>query len=201
MYSPEVFVRGGLSIAKQRLPVDLLIEGGRRLEGEVFVLPRLSERGGRETLLDLFQLPDSFLPCSTAEGTLLVQRDRVVWARVTSAVDAGVSDLAGAVETPIRLTLAGGLSAAQAEVEGVLRRWPPPDGERVLDTLAGAEAFLPLLQGESTLLVAKRYILTAQEISPAQQAAPRAGRRRGAAKPAAASPRRKGTTPKPARAR
>jgi len=180
MSPPEMFARGGLSIAKQRLAVDLLLEGGRQLRGEVFVLPLLSERGGRETLLDLLQLPESFLPFSTAEGMLLVQRDRVIWARVADPREGGVSDLAGAVETPVTITLAGGLEPAQAVVEGLLRRWPPPGGERVLDTLASEESFLALLQGDSTLLVAKRYIVTAQERRPAAPA--RGGRRRSTPK-------------------
>lgn len=169
MHPPEPIVRSGLSIAKQRLPVDLLLEGGRRVEGEVFVLPLLSERGGRETLLDLLQLPEPFLPCSTRRGMLLVQRQRIIWARVTEPRDAGISELTGAVDTPIALALAGGLAATAATLEGVLRRWPSPGGERLLDTLADPVPFLALQQDEGILLVAKSYIVSAEERPPARR--------------------------------
>jgi hypothetical protein len=157
---------GPLTIAKQRVAVELTFDGGEVMTGDVFLLPLISGRGGRERLIEVLADGDPFMPLAVDEGITLVRRDRIAVARVDNPQDAEIVDEEEAEDLRVVVLCEGGPEGRSVRVEGTLRRWPPPPAsERLSDELNTAHPFLALIDGDGkALLIAKRHIVTVREI-------------------------------------
>lgn len=154
-----------LAIVKQRLPVELVLEGGTIVRGEVFLLPVAPYKGGRQRLIDLLLEDEPFLPVSTARGTVLLRRDRLVLVRVDDPWDADLATGDELDDAPVVLTLASAPSGSEgAQLTGSIRVGRSIEDRRLIDLLNEEHPFVALLQADGTvMLVAKRYLIQVEE--------------------------------------
>jgi hypothetical protein len=147
-----------LKVPKRRVEVELVLAGGEKKHGVVFLSPHAHSHGGPERLSDALNGADSFLPL-LEDGTMtFVRRDGIALARVAADVESG-EDAALPTEFEVRVTLEGGLELA-GRISFVL-----PEGHaRLQDYLNAQEPFLALLEDERVAtLVNRRRILRVVE--------------------------------------
>ncbi len=151
-------------VPKTAVRVDVLLDGGRLVSGEVHAASEPGTPLGRERVLDLLQADEHFLPITGAEGARLVNKNRIVAVRVAEPQDAGIDEVDEIdVHALIEVRLAR-VPEERSLLRGTVAIAMPPGRTRVLDYLNGVGPFLPLATGEGMLLVARRYVL---EVSPA----------------------------------
>ncbi|RMG46744.1 MAG: hypothetical protein D6718_05015 [Acidobacteria bacterium] len=154
----ERFGAPQLRIPKERVPVRVLLDGGERIAGDLFVSRSAARHLGRERVADLLRGGERFLPFRGESGPELLGRDRIVAVEVRSAGEAGIDPPdAGERECPVRVELAG-VPAARATYEGVLRVAMPAGRERPVDVLNTDDPWIGLVTSEGAVLVSKRYV-------------------------------------------
>ncbi len=146
-------------IPKETVPVEVLLEGGRNLAGNFYVLPRTGLHEGRERVVDLLASPDPFLPLDTPEGGHLLNKGRIVAIRVPGPVDTGLSDdHEGLAREDTVLTLAS-LPPDERHWHGVVWIEMPESRRRLLDLLNDDRKFIPLERQGGWYLLSCRHLL------------------------------------------
>jgi hypothetical protein len=95
-------------IEKLRCPVTVVMAGGERISGDLFVQSMVPFRLGPEEPFDVFNGPDPFVPIAMADGEILiVAKTRVAEVEVGEPSQLEEERLTGLRPTGIELTLAG----------------------------------------------------------------------------------------------
>ncbi len=146
-------------VPKEKVAVEVLLEGGRTLSGDLFVLPRTGLHEGRERVIDVLGSSDPFLPLATPEGGHLLNKGRIVAIRVPSPTDTGLSgELEGIAREETVLTLAS-LPEGDRHWHGVVWIEMPENRRRLLDLLNDDRKFVPLQRQGAWYLLSCRHLL------------------------------------------
>ncbi len=143
-----------LRIEKARLPVSLLMSGGERLTGDMFVQAYSQYHAGREEIPDVLNGEEPFFPLARAGDTLLVAKDQVREVEVTWEPDTAVLRAVGTKPELVELTLTDGTVRS-----GDVYLDMPKDRPRMLDFLNHhQDRFLVLHAVAGMRLVNRRLI-------------------------------------------
>lgn len=139
-------------IPKRAVPVRLLLDDGRRLEGGLFVAA--GEGGDYESVYRRLNDPEEdFVPLAVGDDRFLLQKAGIVTAEPLDPVEPPPS--LGVPVVTARLALMGGIALL-----GRLIVEMPPERARVLDYLNAGPRFLPLWSDSGVVLVQRRAIVS-----------------------------------------
>jgi len=149
------------SMPRVAVPAILLLAGGGKREGEVYVMERVGQHAGPETPLDMLNRADPFFPFRSkkdGEGVLLVAKARTVTLTVPRPQEEDSARLSAAKKATLEITLADG---------SILNGWAtlelPQHHSRLLDYLnAAAEPFFALTTSAEVHLVNRAHVLYAR---------------------------------------
>lgn len=119
-----------LRIEKARLPVSLLMSGGERLNGDMFVQAYSRFHTGREEVPDVLNGDEPFFPLVRAGDTLLIAKNQVREVEVSWEPDLTELQAIGTRVEPVELTLTDGTIRT-----GELHLEMPSERPRLLDFL------------------------------------------------------------------
>ena len=139
-------------IPRRAIPVRLLLDDGRRLEGELYI--SLGEGSDYEGVLHRLNDPtEDFVPLAVGDDRFLLQKAGIVTAEMVEAVE--IPEEPGVRAVRARLSLMGGTALL-----GQLRVEMPPERARVLDYLNAAPRFVPVWGPSGVTLVQRRAIVS-----------------------------------------
>jgi len=149
------------SMPRVAIPATLLLAGGGKREGDVYVSERVPQHAGPETPLDMLNRPDACFPFRShkdGEGVLLVAKARTVLLTVARADALDSARLSAAKQASLELTLADG-----STLSGWATLELPEYHSRLLDYLnASAEPFFALTTADAVQLVNRAHVLFAR---------------------------------------
>lgn len=139
-------------IPRRSVPVRLLLDDGRRLEGELYV--SMADGTAFEGVLHRLNDPsEDFVPLAVGDDRFLLQKAGIVTAELAEPVSSAEEPGVRAVRA--RLSLMGGTALL-----GQLRVEMPPERARVLDYLNAAPRFVPVWGPSGVTLVQRRAIVS-----------------------------------------
>lgn len=148
-------------VPKDAVPVELVIEGGLHLIGNLYVSPAAPNHEGRERVLEMLTRERRFIPIVTAQGSRLVNTDRIAVVRLGDPFDAGLDGADGTEsvvpEVHVRVQLTPDLPN-EGMICGRMRVSQPNSRPRVLDLLNESDKFCAVFDGGEAVLIAKHYI-------------------------------------------
>lgn len=138
-------------IQKTPLQVEVWTTDGD-VSGVLHVAPFAKSHSGGETVLDLMNGPESFLPIISAGRVQLVAKSCILAMRYRQHVEPlpGIA----LVEHRVQVQL-----EHHAPFVVLLREERPPGKERVSDFLNDAAPYLVTLDGETTVLIVKQHLV------------------------------------------
>lgn len=143
-------------IPRREVPVRILLDDGRALDGTLFTAE--TGAGGRpeDVLRQLNGTDEEFVPLVCGKDSFLLNKAGIIWVQLTGGAAEEISGEAGAGRrVPVRFSLAGGIS-----VVGTLAIVMPVERSRVVDWLNAAGRFLPLFGEGTVTLVQRRFVVT-----------------------------------------
>jgi hypothetical protein len=148
----------GFTIPRVAVPANLLLAGGGKRDGEVYVMERVPQHAGHETPLDMLNRPEGFFPFRPTHdraGVLLVAKARTVTLTVSRSEPEDVARLTAAKQASLEVTLADG-----STLSGWATLELPAHHSRLLDYLnATNEAFFCLTTSNEIHLVNRAHVL------------------------------------------
>ncbi len=159
-------------VTKRRVPVKVLVSD-RVQESDVFLTSVSARHDGSETLSDLLNGADAYLPLEHDGELLCIPREaiEVAWSSSPDPVDG--EELSPPTEQKVRITLHSG-----RQLRGSMRYSRSPDSSRLVDYLNDSPLFVELHQGDQLALVNRRHIALVQQDGVEPHAKQRGGRRR-----------------------
>ena len=152
----------GFSIPRVAIPASLLLTGGGRRDGQIYVMERVPQHAGPETPLDMLNRPEGFFPFRPTDdggAVLLVTKARTVTLsvpRTTAPEDP--ARLSAAKQAVIELTLADG-----SRLSGWATLELPAHHSRVLDYLnATLDPFFAFTTEDQVHIVNRAHVLYAR---------------------------------------
>jgi hypothetical protein len=144
-------------IEKEQLPVEVTMVTGEELTGSVFVQPTWRRPSIEFDAPVLLNLPDAYLPLQLPDGrTRLLAKRQIVLMRGRSSME-GTESEDGELGEPAQVVIR---CSNGAVVQGTLMITRVTSNMRVLDYLnRSAEDFIPLHEGNVTVLVNRRHIV------------------------------------------
>ena len=143
------------------VPAILLLAGGGKREGEVYVMERVPQHAGPETPLDMLNRAEAFYPFRSkkdGEGVLLVAKARTVTLRVPRPQEEDSARLSAAKQATLEITLADG-----STLNGWATLELPQHHSRLLDYLnASADPFFAITTSAEVHLVNRTHVLYAR---------------------------------------
>lgn len=95
-------------IEKLRCPVTVVLQGGERIAGDLFVSAAVPYRIGPEDAVDVFNAAEEFVPLAHASGEILIlAKSRVAEVETGPPSEHEEMRIAGAKPSAIEVTLAG----------------------------------------------------------------------------------------------
>ena len=150
----------GFSIPRVAIPANLLLSGGERHRGEIYVMERVPQHTGPETPLEMLNRPEGFFPFRPSEnGTILL---------VTKAHTITLSVAAdNAAPDPVRLSAAKLVAVEVTLVDGsTLRGFAtaelPEQHSRLLDYLNDSSPFFTVSADDQFHFVNRAHVLYAR---------------------------------------
>ncbi len=145
-----------LRVEKRPVAVELLLHGGGRLAGTVFLSAFAPARSGPQTVADLWAEPGPFVPFETGTGQFVLVGKGAVAAICHATPASEPEELL--VRVPVRLVLAG-----DHRVAGDLLG-EAGTGPRVSDLLNAASPWLRLEVEGRRCWAAKGHVVTAEAV-------------------------------------
>ena len=140
------------------VPAALLLAGGGKREGEIYVMERVPQHAGHETPLDMLNRAEGFFPFRTkkdGEGVLLVAKARTVALTVPRPAEEDSARLSAAKQASLEVTLADG-----SKLSGWATLELPEYHSRLLDYLnASVEPFFAITTAHEVHLVNRAHVL------------------------------------------
>jgi hypothetical protein len=145
-------------IDKLRVIVRVSRPGEPAMEGTLSLLPHSALHAGPETLLELLDPPEGFIPFerSTDDAVLLLSRPDIQWVMAGLDVDPDLIRPPAykfTREERVRVALRDG-----DVLDGLIQMELPETINRVSDYLNGSERFFPLATRQGTFLVHKAAV-------------------------------------------
>ncbi len=164
-------------VAKLRVPVKVLVSDEVQ-KSDVFLTPVAANHDGSETLSDLLNGRDAYLPVERKGEMACIPRDAIEVAWISPAADkVSEVDLSPPTEQRVRITLRSG-----RQLRGLMRYSRHPDSSRLVDYLNGSPQFVALHQVGQLALVNRGHIafidLESQNPTPAKRRRVRAVQKR-----------------------
>jgi hypothetical protein len=150
------------SVPRTAVAARVLLSRGASSDGEVYVVQRLPQRGGPETVLEMLCRPEGFFAFRPKEG-------KALWL-VAKAHAVTVSVEGEADEDPDRLSAVRRVGAEMVLSEGTkLVGWAsvelPPDQTRLLDYLnTSRDPFVRMWTDKSTYYINRAHIVYARPL-------------------------------------
>lgn len=152
-------------IPRREVPVRLLLDDGRTLEGTAFTLESGPNGGPQDVLALLNDADDEFLPFACDRDWFLLNKAGIIWAQLAgAAAQESAAKVLSAHHVLARFSLAGGLN-----VVGTLAIVMPPERSRVLDYMNAAGRFVPLFGEDSVTLVQRRFVVSVRSGEAAEK--------------------------------
>ena len=149
------------SMPRVAVPAILLLAGGGKREGEVYVMDRVGQHAGPETPLDMLNRAEAFYPFRSkkdGEGVLLVAKARTVTLTVPRPQEEDSARLSAAKKATLEITLADG-----STLNGWATLELPQHHSRLLDYLnASTEPFFAIATSAEVHLVNRAHVLYAR---------------------------------------
>ena len=143
-------------IPRREVPVRILLDDGRTLDGTLFTSETGPGGGPEDVLHHLNETDEEFVPLLCGRDSFLLNKAGIIWVQLAGAPAREIADESVAAHhVPARFSLAGGMS-----VVGTLAIVMPPERSRVVDYLNAAGRFLPLLGEGTVTLVQRRFVVT-----------------------------------------
>jgi len=139
-------------VAKLRVPVKVLV-CDRVQRSDVFLTPVAANHDGSETLLDLLNGRDEYLPVERKGEMACIPRDAIEVAWISPGAETADVELSPPTEQRVRITLRSG-----RQLRGSMRYSRHPDSSRLVDYLNGSPQFVALHQARQLALVNRGYI-------------------------------------------
>jgi hypothetical protein len=153
-------------IPRREVPVRILVDDGRTLDGTLFTADAGAIGRPEDALHHLNDTEKDFVPLVCGADSFLLNKAGIIWAQVSGAAASEIAADAGAGrDVPVRLSLAGGIS-----VVGRLVIVMPPERSRVLDYLNASGRFLPLYGEGTVTLVQRRFVVTVRSAEGVERA-------------------------------
>lgn len=148
-------------IEKLRCPVTVVLTGGERIEGDLFVSSTVPYRAGPEQAVDVFNAAEPFVPLAQASGEVLIlAKTRVAEVETGPSSEEDEIRFAGSKPTAIEVTLSG-LPPRTGFMYLAVRHERP----RLLDYLnALADHFLVLYATDGVRLLNRALIERVREL-------------------------------------
>jgi hypothetical protein len=152
-------------IPRREVPVRILLDDGRTLDGTLFTAETGPGGPPEDVLHYLNETDEGFVPLLCGRDSFLLNKAGIVWVQLTGASAKEIaSEDVDARHVPARVSLAGGLS-----VFGTLAIAMPPERSRVVDYLNAAGRFLPLIGEGTVTLVQCRFVVTVRSGTGAER--------------------------------
>ena len=145
-------------IEKERFSVKLFFSDGKVDEGNIYLSLQAANHQGRESVRDVLNQQDAFLPVNfPARSTKLVNKRHLLMVSFPSNAEEGnLGDEANPHE--VVLHLINGV-----RIEGKFIFLLPPHSSRVKDYLSQTESFMELRKEGEIYLINKRHIIFVEE--------------------------------------
>ena len=142
-------------VPRRQIEARVIVSGGETMVGVLYTAAT-GPTGGPGRLSDRLNDPqEAFLPLATPHRRCLLNKERIVEVHVAIAdEELEFPEGAAAHRAQVRVTLAGG-----SDLEGSILYTMPSGQERLLDYLNAAPRFLPVLCGETVILVNRSYVV------------------------------------------
>jgi hypothetical protein len=151
-------------IPRREVPVQILLDDGRSLNGTLFTAVTGPEGRPEDVLHHLNDVGDDFVPLVCGRDSFLLNKAGIIWVQVAGGPAREIgADTASAQRISARVTLAGGVS-----VVGTLAIVMPPERSRAVDYLNAAGRFLPLFGEDGVTLVQRRFVVTVRSAEDAE---------------------------------
>lgn len=145
-------------IEKDRFSVTLFFSDGKVDEGNVYLSFQAANHEGRESVRDVLNQQDSFLPVNFPKrSTKLINKRHLLMVSFPSSKEEGELE-AEANPHEVAIHLDNGV-----QVEGKFIFLLPPHSSRVKDYLSQTESFIELRKEEEIYLINKRHIIFVEE--------------------------------------
>ena len=147
-------------VEKERFCVKLFFSDGTQEDGNLYLSPQAAHHEGRESVRDLLNQPELFLPINFLQGrTRLINKENVLMVSFASGQEEE-DDSADLLNTiyQVNITLDN-----RMQMEGKLVFLLPAHSSRVKDYLNQAEAFVELRKDGEIYLVSRKHILSVEE--------------------------------------
>jgi hypothetical protein len=145
-----------LRVPKRRIPVQVLLPGGKATSMVMFLSEVAADHTGPERPSDLLNGGDDFVPAFDEAGKVMtfLNRSAIAAIRLDPALDADVDeDVSIPTEHEVDLLLQDG-----ATLRGLVSFLRPSERSRLIDFLNEAPPFFRLLDAGVLVLVNKRHV-------------------------------------------
>jgi hypothetical protein len=145
-------------IEKDRFSVKLFFSDGKVDEGNIYLSLQAANHEGRESVGDVLNQEDSFLPVNfPTRSTKLINKRHVLMVSFPSnEEEEGLGAEANAHEVVLHLTNG-------VQIEGKFIFLLPPHSSRVKDYLSQTESFMELRKEGEICLINKRHVIFVEE--------------------------------------
>jgi hypothetical protein len=156
-------------VPKEPVEVELRIDGGVRMSGQVYLSSQAEGHPGRERVLDLLNKPDRpYLPIRAEGDHRLVSKKRIVLLRTLDDRDRRLTTdaLTESRTAQVRLSVAWGASGGASgavSLDGSVIIEGRPERRRLLDYLNAAPRFFPLIRDDGVYLVNQDFVVHLKE--------------------------------------
>lgn len=153
-------------VPKRKVAARVRLAGGETFEGSAFLDFIDPIHRGEQTLLDRFNGESRWLPILSADGVVIVNRDRIVTVEPGPGVPAA---MVRRENSPVFRRERVTLRAGDVTLEGLIAMDLPDEFSRVSDFLNFPDAFFAVETDRGPVLVSKRHamMLTPHERPPA----------------------------------
>ena len=143
-------------VPRREVPVRILLDDGRTLDGTLFTSETGPGGQPEDVLHHLNDTAEDFVPLLCGRDSFLLNKAGIIWVQLAGDPAREIAgETVAARHVPARLSLAGGIS-----VVGTLAIVMPPERSRVVDYLNAVGRFLPLLGEGTVTLVQRRFVVT-----------------------------------------
>jgi hypothetical protein len=150
-------------VAKRRTEAELTLSNGETRRGSFFLAGPTATAQGAERVTDLLNAEAGFFPFERCDGTgtILVNRDHVVLARLTDAISEARLDPAYDIATVRRVVIT---LTNRMVLRGSVRVYCPAGHDRLSDYARSPQMFRYVENGDGTFVVNSAHIVELSEI-------------------------------------
>ena len=147
-------------VAKQTRPVRIRLSTKRELNGTVFLGLYEASHAGPQTVGDLLNSEEAFIPLKTAKGVRLINTEQIVLARTPAEGEVDELMTMG-IRCPVTIALADATS-----LRGNIYITMPEGHRRPKDFFNHAPKFFPFFKDDQLVYINRRLVASIQDDTP-----------------------------------